>query len=67
MPKIAILDFTDPHPYGTAIRAADIELFPTSKGQFRAELTQISFDRLWLQRGTENLARFAEICAATCR
>jgi hypothetical protein len=40
------------------MRAADIELFPTSKGQFRAELTEISFDRLWLQRGTENLAGF---------
>ena len=57
MPKVAILDFADPHPYAAAIRAADIELFPTSRGKFHAELTQISLDRLWLQRCTENLAR----------
>lgn len=57
MPKIAILDFSDPHPYGSAIRVAEFELFPTSKGKFRAGLTQISFERLWVQRGTETLAR----------
>jgi AraC-like DNA-binding protein len=32
-----------------------VELFPTVKGEFRAELMQINLDRLWMQRGRENL------------
>jgi AraC-like DNA-binding protein len=57
MPSSAIRRFTDPHPYGEAIRAAEIELFPTTRGAFRAELTQVTLERLWVQRGRENLPR----------
>ena len=52
-----VLAFTDPHPFQTAIRAAEIEILPTTKGDFRGELTQIDLPRLWMQRGRESLAR----------
>lgn len=52
-----VLSFTDPYPYQAAIRAADLELFPTARGEFRAELTQICVHKLWMQRAHESLPR----------
>jgi AraC-like DNA-binding protein len=49
------LTFTDPFPYQKALRISDVQLFPTVKGEFRAELLQINLDKLWMQRGRENL------------
>jgi AraC-like DNA-binding protein len=57
MPRSAIFTFTDPIPYQAAIRAADVQLLIAAKGHFRAELTQIDLDRLWMQQGRENLPR----------
>ncbi|MFY9959203.1 helix-turn-helix domain-containing protein [Bradyrhizobium sp.] len=50
-----VLSFTDPFTYQKALRISDVELFPTEKGEFRAELMQIDMDRLWMQAGRENL------------
>jgi AraC-like DNA-binding protein len=55
MPWSKVLDFTDPSPYQSAIRAADVELYPTSRGEFSAELTQINLNQLWMQRFHEKL------------
>jgi AraC-like DNA-binding protein len=55
MPWSKVLSFTDPFPYQAAIRAADVELFPTARGEFRAELTQINLHQLWMQRFHEKL------------
>jgi AraC-like DNA-binding protein len=55
MPWSRVLSFTDPFPYQAAIRAADVELYPTARGKFHAELTQINLDRLWMQRFHERL------------
>jgi len=55
MPWSKVLGFTDPSPYQSAIRAADVELYPTARGEFRAELTQIDLNRLWMQRFHEKL------------
>jgi len=45
--------FTDPIEYQTAIRAADVTVVPTARGDFRAKLTRIDFHRLWMQRFAE--------------
>jgi AraC-like DNA-binding protein len=50
MPWSRVLSFTDPFPYQAAIQAADVELFPTRRGEFRAELTQVRMHKLWMQR-----------------
>jgi len=42
MPWSKVLNFADPFPYQGAIRAADVELYPTTRGEFHAELTQIN-------------------------
>jgi AraC-like DNA-binding protein len=55
MPWSKVLNFTDPFPYQAAIRAADVELYPTTRGEFRAELTQINLNQLWMQRFHEKL------------
>jgi hypothetical protein len=44
-----------PYPYQAALRISDVEVFPTGKGEFCAELMQINLHQLWMQRGRENL------------
>ena len=55
MPWSRILAFDDLDAYMSAIRAAQVEITPISRGAFRAELMQANLHRLWLQRGHENL------------
>jgi AraC-like DNA-binding protein len=55
MPWSKVFNFTDPFSYQAAIRAADVELYPTRRGKFRAELTQINLRQLWMQRFQEKL------------
>lgn len=58
MPRSCVFTFADPYPYQMAIRAvAAAEVLPATKGEFHAELTQIDLNRLWMQRGDENLPR----------
>ncbi|TMK47759.1 MAG: hypothetical protein E6G70_13465 [Alphaproteobacteria bacterium] len=55
MPWSKSFTFTDPYPYQAALRISDVEIFPTAKGKFCAELMQINLNKLWMQRGRENL------------
>jgi AraC-like DNA-binding protein len=55
VPWSKFFTFADPFPYQAALRISDVEIFPTVKGEFRAELTQINLNQLWMQRGRENL------------
>jgi AraC-like DNA-binding protein len=50
MPWSRALTFTDPLPCQQSIQNADVKILPTAKGGFRAEITQIGMNRLWLQR-----------------
>jgi hypothetical protein len=53
--SITALSFSDPHPFQAAISTANLEFLPTTKGQFRAELTKVCMDQLWMQRFYQNL------------
>jgi AraC-like DNA-binding protein len=55
MPRSEVLSFTDPFPCQSAVQGADVKLFPTAKGSFGAELTQISMNQLCLQRFHQQL------------
>ncbi len=57
MPWIRVLSFTDPFAYQSAFRSVDVELFPTSKGRFSAELTQVTLSKLWVHGAHEDLPR----------
>lgn len=57
MKRSRILLFADPAQYSANIRSADIEVLPTSKGVFEAQLTQVTLDQLWMQRFEETLSR----------
>ncbi len=45
-----ISTFTDPSACQTIFQTADVELFPTAKGSFHAEVTQIGINRLLIHR-----------------
>ena len=45
-----VFSFDDPLECQAVIWSADCELFPTAKGSFRAELTQIGMNSLWMHR-----------------
>ena len=49
------LCFNDPLSFQAAISTADLELLPTARGEFRAELTKVCMDQLWMQRFYQNL------------
>jgi AraC-like DNA-binding protein len=51
--------FGDPYSYQARIRASDVELVVTGRGDFRAELVTIDLHRLWMQWGCESLPRIA--------
>ena len=55
MASIKALCFSDPLSFQAAISTADLQLLPTARGQFRAELTKVCFDQLWMQRFNQNL------------
>ena len=55
MPWSKVFNFCDPFQYQSSIRAAEVELYPTARGDFRAELTQINLHQLWMQRFDEKL------------
>jgi AraC-like DNA-binding protein len=57
MPWSRVHAFDDPFPCQTAIQAADVELFPTTKGKFGSKLTQIRMDQIWMQRFHQSLAQ----------
>jgi hypothetical protein len=63
MPASRNFEFSDPYPYQTAVRAANVEVFLASRGEFRGNLIQIDLIRLWLQRGSESLPGISH-CAA---
>jgi AraC-like DNA-binding protein len=57
MPWSRVVSFTDPFSYQSAFRSVEVELFPTVKGKFSAELTQVSMNKLWVHVAHEDLPR----------
>src|SRR5215471_7281635 len=62
-----VSEFTDPYRYQVAVRAANVELYPTTRGDFRGSLMLIDLNRLWMQRGSESLPGISYCAAATGR
>jgi AraC-like DNA-binding protein len=53
-----VVSFTDPYAYQSAFfPSVETELFPTAKGKFCAELTQVSMNKLWMHGAHEDLPR----------
>jgi hypothetical protein len=57
VPWSRVLKFDDPYCCQVAIQAAEVEPYPTTKGTFHADLTQIGLNRLWMQRFHQRLAQ----------
>ena len=54
MPSSRNFAFAEPDRYAAAIRAADVTVVPTVRGDFHAEVTRVDFSRLWMQRFAES-------------
>jgi AraC-like DNA-binding protein len=50
LPWSRVLGFTDPFECQTAIQGSAVEILPTSRGTFHAEITQIRMNKVWMQR-----------------
>jgi AraC-like DNA-binding protein len=50
MPWSRVLSFDDPFSCQTAVQGGQVEILPTTRGTFRAELTQIGMNKVWMQR-----------------
>jgi hypothetical protein len=61
MPNSAVLTFTDPDAFYAAVRNAQVDGVVTARGNFRAELTRIDLNRVWMLRGEESLARIHSV------
>ena len=61
MPSSAVLTFTDPYAFQTAVRGSSVEVVVTGRGDYSAELTRIDFNRLLLKGGSQSLAYIAHI------
>ncbi len=59
----SVRSFKDYDEYGRAVRAAQVELTLTERGDFAAHLSRVDLQRLWMQRLSDNLPR---ILRATC-
>ena len=40
-----------------AVQAAEVEIYPTTRGKFHSEITQIGLNRVWMQRFHQQLAQ----------
>src|SRR5262245_26733689 len=61
MPQSRVLTFDNPESYAAAVRGTNVELLLMSGGDFSAELVQVDFGRLLMQRGADNLPRIVRI------
>lgn len=58
MTESGTLSFNDPDAYLAATRAVRVSSYvPAKFGAFKARLAHVNFDRLWLQSGSETVAR----------
>jgi hypothetical protein len=57
MPWSRVLKFDDPYCCQMAIQAAEVEIYPTTRGKFHSDITQIGLNRLWMQRFHQQLAQ----------
>lgn len=59
MPRSRVFSFADPDAYQEKVRASQAAILTLNRGEFRAALTQIDLDRIWMQWGFDNLPRIA--------
>ena len=57
MPWGRTLAFTDPFSYQSVMLGIDAKIYPTGRGEFHSELTQVGLNQVWLQHYHENLPR----------
>ena len=59
MPHSRVFAFTDPDAYQERIRASQAAILTLGRGEFRAALTHVDLDRMWMQWGFDSLPRIA--------
>ncbi len=67
MPDSEVLTLSDPYEHQGLLRNADVRVIVTSPGDYKAQLTRIKLDRLWIQRGRDALPRLFHTAVKTNR
>lgn len=62
-----ILSFTDPFLCQTAVQGGRVEILPTARGRFHADLTQIGMNKVWMQRFDLTLPLVSTVTASAER
>ena len=57
MPWGRVLTFTDPFSYQSVMLGIDAKIYPTGRGKFHSELTQVGLNQVWTQHYHEKLPR----------
>ena len=57
MPWGRTLTFTDPFSYQSVMLGIDAKIYPTGRGKFHSELTQVGLNQVWMQHYHENTAQ----------
>lgn len=67
MPGSAVLTVADPYEHQRLLRNANVRLIATAPGDYRAEITRIDLDRLWMQRSHDHRPRLFHTAVGTSR
>lgn len=67
MPSSSMRTFFDPQEYAAAIRAGEVEITLSKRGNFTATLIRIDLHHLWMQRFNESAARLRHVAQVTDR
>jgi AraC-like DNA-binding protein len=67
VPSSRVFAITDPVDYRDAIRGSEAEIYPTARGNFRAEIIRIDLHQLWMQRVEEGLPALVQAAEAAER
>lgn len=67
MPSSAVREFSDPDAYAAAIRGSGVALTVVGRGVFKAHVTRIDLNRLWMQGFSETVPRILHVAGAPAR
>lgn len=67
MPGSLALVLSDPYEFQRSVRASEVKVIVAAPGEYRADLTRIDLNHLWMQRGSQSLPSIAHVALHASR
>ena len=61
MPSSAVLTFSDPDDFASAVRGGSLKLTLTGRGEFAAQITRVNLLQLWTSNFSDSVPRVAHV------